>query len=228
MENIKSLMTDFPSIEEVNKEYFDYSVSKLPFLAESEESVSKSFLIAEPPKCLQIQKKGIIKSLHSMKLRLPKNNAREVKGKTPLFVAEQHEEYKEIPISGQLRTEGNKTTFDDIRDKLMKKNVGKLQRMNEKSNDEDKGNKEGDLLIAERNKIEKDKPEPVTRKMIMHASPISCIAPPVDMENDKRQVKLPPSLVSPYYQRKIILGQPLSEDGKKIAEYIWGNKTPEG
>ncbi|GJW01129.1 hypothetical protein Tco_1556380 [Tanacetum coccineum] len=42
-------------------------------------------------------------------------------------------------------------------------------------------------------------------EMAIHASPISSIPPPVDIENEKRKVKLSNALVSPFYERKVIL-----------------------
>ncbi|GJT80249.1 ulp1 protease family, C-terminal catalytic domain-containing protein [Tanacetum coccineum] len=62
----------------------------------------------------------------------------------------------------------------------------------------------------------------------IHASPISFIPLIVDSESEKRQVKPSNFLVSPFYQRKVILHEPVSEEGKKIVEYIWSDNTPEG
>ncbi|GJR76761.1 hypothetical protein Tco_0089126 [Tanacetum coccineum] len=81
------------------------------------------------------------------------------------------------------------------------------------------------------------KPAPTKRKKkepndkeetAIHASPISFIPPPVDIESEKRQGKPSNFLVSPFNQRKVILHEPVSEEGKKIVEYIWSDNTPEG
>ncbi|GKB88556.1 hypothetical protein Tco_0960828 [Tanacetum coccineum] len=63
---------------------------------------------------------------------------------------------------------------------------------------------------------------------VIYASPISFIPPPIDTESEKRQGKPSNFLVSPFYQRKVILDEPVSEEGKKIVEYIWSKNTPEG
>ncbi|GJU75747.1 ulp1 protease family, C-terminal catalytic domain-containing protein [Tanacetum coccineum] len=81
------------------------------------------------------------------------------------------------------------------------------------------------------------KPAPTKRKKkepndkeetAIYASPISFIPPPIDTESEKRQGKPSNFLVSPFYQRKVILDEPVSEEGKKIVEYIWSKNTPEG
>ncbi|GJZ93372.1 hypothetical protein Tco_0665437 [Tanacetum coccineum] len=86
-------------------------------------------------------------------------------------------------------------------------------------------------------KVKTVKPAPTKRKKkepndkeetAIHASPISFIPPLVDTDSEKRQGKPSNFLVSPFYQRKVILHEPVSKEGKKIVEYIWSNNTPEG
>ncbi|GJY60878.1 ulp1 protease family, C-terminal catalytic domain-containing protein [Tanacetum coccineum] len=93
------------------------------------------------------------------------------------------------------------------------------------------------LAKSKETKTKTIKPAPTKRKKkepndkeetAIHASLISFIHPPIDTESEKRQGKPSNLLVSPFYQRKVILDKPVSEEGKKIVEYIWSKNTPEG
>ncbi|GJY22987.1 ulp1 protease family, C-terminal catalytic domain-containing protein [Tanacetum coccineum] len=93
------------------------------------------------------------------------------------------------------------------------------------------------LAKSKETKAKTVKPAPTKRKKkepndkeetAIHASPISFIPLLVDTESEKRQGKPSNFLVSPFYPRKVILDESVSEEGKKIVEYIWSKNTPEG
>ncbi|GJR12439.1 hypothetical protein Tco_0795091 [Tanacetum coccineum] len=234
------------------------SLLNLPFLSTQEVScleidtqkspqIQKQGLQEESP---QIQKQGIPKYFHSNKLKLPKYVSPDAQA---IVEKRQEDMLTETRIFRGKETK----TFDSINSKLVKKNDRMAQCMKEKSIDEEKGKSDdfkGGHPTVKRKQIKKAiegeknvpktqtkaktiKPAPTKRKKkepndkeetAIHASPISFIPPPVDIESEKRQGKPSNFLVSPFYQRKVILHEPVSEEGKKIVEYIWSDNTPEG
>ncbi|GJX05101.1 ulp1 protease family, C-terminal catalytic domain-containing protein [Tanacetum coccineum] len=199
----------------------------------------------------QIQKHEIPKSFHSNKLKLAKYVLPDAQA-----TGEKRQEVM-VNETSMFRGRETKT-FDSIKSKLVKKNDGIAECMKEKPIHELKGKSvdfKGGHPTAKRQQIKKamegEKNVPKTRgkktdadkqdikkphkkepndkeETAIYASPISFIPPPIDTESEKRQGKPSNFLVSPFYQRKVILDEPVSEEGKKIVEYIWSKNTPEG
>nr|GEW44971.1 hypothetical protein [Tanacetum cinerariifolium] len=120
-----------------------------------------------------------------------------------------------------LKTRSNKTDDDkqDIKKTQVRKQIA------------------AQLAKLKETKAKTVKPAPTKRKKkepndkeetAIHASPISFIPPPVYLESENHQGKPSNFLVPPFYQRKVILHEPVSEEGKKIVEYIWSDNSPEG
>ncbi|GJW35627.1 hypothetical protein Tco_0058547, partial [Tanacetum coccineum] len=248
----RNLFDEKSTVENVNEDdmILQDSLLNLPFLSTQEVScldidtqktpqIQKQGLQEESS---QIQKHEIPKSFHTNKLKLAKYvlpdaqaigekrqkvmvnetsmESVDFKGGHPTAKRQQikkaMEGEKNVP-----KTRGKKTDADkqDIKKPQVRKQTA------------------AQLAKSKETKATTVKPAPTKRKKkepndkeetAIYASPISFIPPPIDTESEKRQGKPSNFLVSPFYQRKVILDEPVSKEGKKIVEYIWSDNTPEG
>ncbi|GJU46663.1 ulp1 protease family, C-terminal catalytic domain-containing protein [Tanacetum coccineum] len=227
----RNLFDEKSTVQNVNEDdmILQDSLLNIPFLSTQEVACLEIITQKSP----QIQKQGILKSFPSNKLKLLKY----VLPDGQAIV----EKCQEDMLTETLIFHGKETnTFDSIKSKLVKNNDGMAQCMKEKSIDEVKGKsadfKSGHPTIKRqqiKKEMEGDKNVPKTRAKKTDADKqdikfLNFIHPPIDIESEKRQGKPSNLLVSPFYQRKVILDKPVSEEGKKIVEYIWSKNTPEG
>ncbi|GJV10932.1 hypothetical protein Tco_1352473 [Tanacetum coccineum] len=243
------LFDDKSTVQNVNEDdmILQDSLLNIPFLS-TQEVACLEIDTQKPP---QIQKQGIPKSFHSNKLKLGKYVLPDAQA-----TGEKRQEVMVTETSIFPGKETKK--FDSIKSKLVKNNDGVAECMKEKPINELKGksiNFEGGHPTVKTQQIKKEmegeknvpktcakktnadkqdikkpqKKEPNDKEeTAIHASPISFINPLIDTESVKRQGNPSNFLVSPFYQRKVILDKPVSEEGKKIVEYIWSKNTPEG
>ncbi|GJZ02127.1 hypothetical protein Tco_0520088 [Tanacetum coccineum] len=219
----RNLFDEKTRVQNVNEDdmILQDSLLNIPFLSTQEVACLEIITQKSP----QIQKQGIPKSFHSNKLKLGKYvlpDAQATGEKRQEVMNDGMAEcMKEKPID---EVKGKSVDFKDADKQEIKKPQVRKQTA-------------AQLAKLKETKAKTIKPAPTKRKKkepndkeetAIHASPISFIPPPVDIESEKRQGKPSNFLVSSFNQRKVILDEPVSEEGKKIMEYIWSTNTPKG
>ncbi|GJT96561.1 hypothetical protein Tco_1092079 [Tanacetum coccineum] len=251
----RNLFDEKTTVQHVNEDdmILQDSLLNLPFLSTQEVSC----LEIDTQKSPQIQKQAIVEkrqedmltktrifhgkettTFYSIKSKLVKNNdgiaqcmkeksIDEEKGKSDDFKGG-HPTVKRQQIKKAMEGEKNVPKTRAKKTDAYKQDIKKPQVRKQTA---------AQLAKSKETKAKTVKPAPTKRKKkepndkeetAIHASPISFIPPTVDSESEKRQGKPSNFLVSPFYQRKVILHEPVSEEGKKIVEYIWSDNTPEG
>ncbi|GKD53010.1 ulp1 protease family, C-terminal catalytic domain-containing protein, partial [Tanacetum coccineum] len=207
----RNLFDEKSTVENVNEDdmILQDCLMNLPFLSTQEIS------------CLEID------TQKSPQIQKQEKLIRELKGKSVNFKGghptAKRQQIKKV-IEGEKnvpKTRGKKTDAD-------KQDIKKPQVRNQIA---------AQLAKSKETKARTVKPAPTKRKKkepndkeetAIYASPNSFILLPIDTEIEKRQGKPSNFLVSPFYQRKVILDEAISEEGKRIVEYIWSKNTPKG
>ncbi|GJU97761.1 hypothetical protein Tco_1327032 [Tanacetum coccineum] len=238
----RNLFDEKSTVENVNEDdmILQDSLLNLPFLSTQEVScldidtqktpqIQKQGLQEESS---QIQKHEIPKSFHTNKLKLAKYVLPDAQatGEKRQEVMLNETSMESVDFKG-----GHPTAKRQQIKKAMEgeKNVPKIRGKKKDADKQDikkpqvRKQNAAQLAKSKETKATTMKPAPTKRKKNepndkeetdIYASPISFIPPPIDTESEKRQGKPSNFLVLPFYQRKVILDEPVFEEGKKIVE----------